>query len=167
MWTRRSRPARRLPRRAYQTAARPPCHLGQRTTRTFAHSWEHVLFSLQMRRKRAVKTTKGSEMSAALSTRLVTRHSDPAPCDSPAVAQLAPRRTVRSQLPPQNLDAEESVLGAMMLSPGAIGRGQRGPRRGRFLPGETRQDLPRRPPPVRQRRAGRRDHAGRRARPAE
>jgi replicative DNA helicase len=34
------------------------------------------------------------------------------------VAQLAPTAPV---VPPQNLDAEESVLGAMMLSPGAIG----------------------------------------------
>src|SRR5258707_13053473 len=32
-------------------------------------------------------------------------------------ASLAPTAPV----PPQNLDAEESVLGAMMLSPGAIG----------------------------------------------
>ena len=32
-----------------------------------------------------------------------------------AAAQLA------APVPPQNLDAEESVLGAMMLSPGAIG----------------------------------------------
>jgi replicative DNA helicase len=35
------------------------------------------------------------------------------------VAQVAP--TLTAPVPPQNLDAEESVLGAMMLSPGAIG----------------------------------------------
>ncbi len=34
------------------------------------------------------------------------------------MAQVAPLRT--APVPPQNLDAEESVLGAMMLSPGAI-----------------------------------------------
>src|SRR5438105_7972030 len=33
------------------------------------------------------------------------------------MASVAPT----AQVPPQNLDAEESVLGAMMLSPGAIG----------------------------------------------
>ena len=36
------------------------------------------------------------------------------------VAMLAPS-TQDAPVPPQNLDAEESVLGAMMLSPGAIG----------------------------------------------
>jgi replicative DNA helicase len=36
------------------------------------------------------------------------------------MAQLAPVPTA-APVPPQNLDAEESVLGAMMLSPGAIG----------------------------------------------
>src|SRR3954471_19573312 len=36
------------------------------------------------------------------------------------VAQLA-HNLPGAPVPPQNLDAEESVLGAMMLSPGAIG----------------------------------------------
>ena len=36
------------------------------------------------------------------------------------VAQVAPLRDA-APVPPQNLEAEESVLGAMMLSPGAIG----------------------------------------------
>src|SRR5688572_19582687 len=36
-----------------------------------------------------------------------------APAAAPSAAQ--------APVPPQNLDAEESVLGAMMLSPGAIG----------------------------------------------
>src|SRR5207302_11497315 len=36
------------------------------------------------------------------------------------VAQVAPISPT-APVPPQNLDAEESVLGAMMLSPGAIG----------------------------------------------
>src|SRR3954466_3375837 len=36
------------------------------------------------------------------------------------VAQLA-QNLPAAPVPPQNLDAEESVLGAMMLSPGAIG----------------------------------------------
>ena len=36
------------------------------------------------------------------------------------VAQLA-QASQTAPVPPQNLDAEESVLGAMMLSPGAIG----------------------------------------------
>src|SRR5256885_11083753 len=40
--------------------------------------------------------------------------------ESQAVAQLAPVPD-SAPIPPQNLDAEESVLGAMMLSPGAIG----------------------------------------------
>jgi replicative DNA helicase len=39
---------------------------------------------------------------------------------NPAVAQLA-QVSQTAPVPPQNLDAEESVLGAMMLSPGAIG----------------------------------------------
>jgi replicative DNA helicase len=40
--------------------------------------------------------------------------------ESPPVAQLAPV-TATAPIPPQNLEAEESVLGAMMISPGAIG----------------------------------------------
>jgi replicative DNA helicase len=40
--------------------------------------------------------------------------------DSPRVAQLA-QLSPTAPVPPQNLEAEESVLGAMMLSPGAIG----------------------------------------------
>jgi replicative DNA helicase len=40
--------------------------------------------------------------------------------DSPPVAQVAHLPDV-APVPPQNLEAEESVLGAMMLSPGAIG----------------------------------------------
>src|SRR5690348_9872815 len=41
----------------------------------------------------------------------------------PQVAQLAqaPQPSQTAPVPPQNLDAEESVLGAMMISPGAIG----------------------------------------------
>jgi replicative DNA helicase len=39
---------------------------------------------------------------------------------NPDVAQLA-QLSQAAPIPPQNLDAEESVLGAMMLSPGAIG----------------------------------------------
>src|SRR5437764_15468973 len=45
--------------------------------------------------------------------------------ESQAVAQLAPvpdnAPASNGPVPPQNLEAEESVLGAMMLSPGAIG----------------------------------------------
>jgi replicative DNA helicase len=37
------------------------------------------------------------------------------------VAQVAQLAETAAPVPPQNLDAEESVLGAMMLSPGAIG----------------------------------------------
>jgi replicative DNA helicase len=40
--------------------------------------------------------------------------------DSPDVARLA-QVSSAAPVPPQNLEAEESVLGAMMLSPGAIG----------------------------------------------
>src|SRR5256884_8961681 len=40
--------------------------------------------------------------------------------ESQAVAQLAPVPD-SAPVPPQNLEAEESVLGGMMLSPGAIG----------------------------------------------
>jgi replicative DNA helicase len=40
--------------------------------------------------------------------------------DSEPMAQLAPVPSTDT-VPPQNLDAEESVLGAMMMSPGAIG----------------------------------------------
>jgi len=37
------------------------------------------------------------------------------------VAQVAQTQSQTAPVPPQNLEAEESVLGAMMLSPGAIG----------------------------------------------
>ena len=40
--------------------------------------------------------------------------------DSPSLAQVA-QFSSTAPVPPQNLEAEESVLGAMMLSPGAIG----------------------------------------------
>ena len=45
---------------------------------------------------------------------------DRAVVDSSPVAQVA-QLSSAAPIPPQNLDAEESVLGAMMLSPGAIG----------------------------------------------
>ena len=44
----------------------------------------------------------------------------PSVVDSERVAQVA-QFSSAAPVPPQNLDAEESVLGAMMLSPGAIG----------------------------------------------
>ncbi len=47
-------------------------------------------------------------------------HGPPSVVDSEAVAQVA-QLSHAAPVPPQNLDAEESVLGAMMLSPGAIG----------------------------------------------
>ena len=47
-------------------------------------------------------------------------HASPSVVDSGAVAQVA-QLSHAAPIPPQNLDAEESVLGAMMLSPGAIG----------------------------------------------
>jgi replicative DNA helicase len=47
-------------------------------------------------------------------------NSDPSVVDSERVAQVA-QFSPAAPVPPQNLDAEESVLGAMMLSPGAIG----------------------------------------------
>ena len=53
-------------------------------------------------------------------------------------ASVAPTAPV----PPQNLDAEESVLGAMMLSPGAIGAVSEVLSATRLLPREPRQDLP-------------------------
>jgi hypothetical protein len=37
------------------------------------------------------------------------------------VAQFAQAQSPTAPVPPQNLEVEESVLGAMMLSPGAIG----------------------------------------------
>jgi replicative DNA helicase len=46
--------------------------------------------------------------------------SPPGVVDSGTVAQVA-QLSHAAPVPPQNLDAEESVLGAMMLSPGAIG----------------------------------------------
>ena len=47
-------------------------------------------------------------------------HRSPSMVDSGSVAQVA-QLSHAAPIPPQNLDAEESVLGAMMLSPGAIG----------------------------------------------
>ena len=58
----------------------------------------------------------------------------------PKLAQASPTAPV----PPQNLDAEESVLGAMMLSPGAIGAVSEVLDAERLLPREPREDLPRR-----------------------
>ena len=48
------------------------------------------------------------------------------PIDYPSMAQVAqfaqaPQPSQTAPVPPQNLEAEESVLGAMMISPGAIG----------------------------------------------
>ena len=40
---------------------------------------------------------------------------------SPGMAPVAQIAEAAPIAPPQNLEAEESVLGAMMLSPGAIG----------------------------------------------
>ena len=81
------------------------------------------------------------------------------------MAQIAPVATT-APVPPQNLDAEESVLGAMMLSPGAIGAVSEVLDARRLLPREPCEDLPRRADALRPRRAGRRDHARRRARAA-
>ena len=62
--------------------------------------------------------------------------------ESRAMAQLA-QASPTAPVPPQNLDAEESVLGAMMLSPGAIGAVSEVLDGERLLPREPRQDLPR------------------------
>src|SRR5207237_7017032 len=53
-------------------------------------------------------------------------HSATSGIDYASMAQLAqlaqpPQHSQTAPVPPQNLDAEESVLGAMMISPGAIG----------------------------------------------
>ena len=47
------------------------------------------------------------------------------------LAQVSP---MTAPVPPQNLEAEESVLGAMLLSPGAIGAVSEIGGRGRLLP---------------------------------
>jgi len=57
-------------------------------------------------------------MSKTASSRSGSRARDVV--ESSPVAQLAPVSQT-APVPPQNLEAEESVLGAMMLSPGAIG----------------------------------------------
>ena len=72
-----------------------------------------------------------------------------------------PRRGHR--VPPQNLDAEESVLGAMMLSTEADRRRRRDPRARRLLPLGERPDLRRDARTLRPRRAGRHHHRRRRA----
>ena len=69
---------------------------------------------------------------------------------APAVAAAAP---------PQNLEAEESVLGAMLLSATAIGTVSELLDAGRLLPRPARDDLPGDAGPLGQGRAGRRDHA--------
>jgi replicative DNA helicase len=48
------------------------------------------------------------------------RNSETRVVDSPSLVQVA-QFSPAAPVPPQNLEAEESVLGAMMLSPGAIG----------------------------------------------
>ena len=45
----------------------------------------------------------------------------PADRSYPALPTVSQTAVATAPVPPQNLDAEESVLGAMMLSPGAIG----------------------------------------------
>ena len=81
------------------------------------------------------------------------------------MAQLA-QASQTAPVPPQNLEAEESVLGAMMLSPGAIGAVSEVLDGRGLLPRKPRQHLPRGARPLRPRRARRRDHARRRARGA-
>ena len=87
-----------------------------------------------------------------------------------AMAQLAGRSRssgrVGAPLPPQNLEAEESVLGAMMLSRvGDRGREQVLGRR-RLLSRVAREDLPGRDRPLPAGPARRRDHRRRQARRA-
>ena len=84
------------------------------------------------------------------------------------MAQVAPLPPPAQapHVPPQNLEAEESVLGAMLLSPGAIGAVTEILSAERLLPREPRHDLPRLPRALPAGRAGRRDHARRCARGA-
>jgi replicative DNA helicase len=67
------------------------------------------MFSLQMARSDMFITNPSTGGSAARDM-----------VESSPVAQLAPVSQT-APVPPQNLEAEESVLGAMMISPGAIG----------------------------------------------
>ena len=64
---------------------------------------------LQMARKDMFKTDPSTGGDAVVSV-----------LESGRMAQLAPVASA-APVPPQNLEAEESVLGAMMISPGAIG----------------------------------------------
>ena len=74
--------------------------------------------------------------------------------------------TDAARVPPQNLEAEEHVLGAMLLSPGAIGAVSEVLVADRLLPRDARHDLPHGALPLREGRARRRDHRHRRAREA-
>ena len=88
-------------------------------------------------------------------------------CPVPS-GQVDWRRDHRSRIcpvgaivPPQNLEAEESVLGAMLLSATAIGAVTEILDAGRLLPRVARDDLPGRTRALREGRARRRDHARR------
>ncbi len=81
------------------------------------------------------------------------------------MVQVAPP-PLAATVPPQNLEAEESVLGAMLLSPGAIGAVSEILDASDFYRESHSDGLPGRARPVREGRAGGRDHAPRRARGA-
>ncbi len=124
--TRRATDAQRLrpgrvarPGRGLSSTGRPPaCGIARRSSRwerpfcpqgrrpTPLQAW---VFPLQMARKDMFTTDPSTP--GGRSARMI---------ESGAMAQLAPVPS-SAPVPPQNLEAEESVLGAMMLSPGAIG----------------------------------------------
>ena len=92
--------------------------------------------------------------------------SPPSVVDSGAVAQVA-QLSHAAPVPPQNLDAEESVLGAMMLSPGAIGAVSEILDAGDFYRESHAKIYRAALVALREGRAGGRDHARRRARGAK
>ena len=113
-----------------------------------------------------------SVLPANAAIRVVWRAGCPSPVrpcpevvDLSRMYQLA-EASPTAPVPPQNLDAEESVLGAMMLSPGAIGAVSEVLSASDFYRASHGVDLQGGARPVREGRAGRRDHALRRARAA-
>ena len=120
--------------------------------------WEHM-FRNACTLSRSDTVRSGRPQVAAAPRRQLTSPGWPRSPSSPRTSPAAP-------VPPQNLDAEESVLGAMMLSPGAIGAVSEVLAAADFYRESHGDDLQGRARALPEGRAGRRDHPGRRARGA-
>ena len=100
--------------RLWNCARNFPLRAGFSSTAPSGRSWEHVFpYALQTSAPFGLWTEAVVHRPVRERAEECLDHAANGP-DSPSASPTAP-------VPPQNLDAEESVLGAMMLSPGAIG----------------------------------------------